>query len=73
MLSITTFDRDGRIVHEDIKAKYVSLLSDTTYGPPPVVAPRDGKPPLAKPGDTVLFINPAHVPYFTITRGSDED
>ena len=54
-------------VLEDID--YVSLVSDSTYGPPPCIAPtKDRQAPLARPGDVVLYINPRANPLFSIER-----
>ncbi len=57
--------------------KYVSLVTNGTYGPPPLIAPKqDGSLPRAEDGEEVLYINTSLVPAFSITRGyfaPDED
>lgn len=47
---------------------YVSFVNSGTFGPPPLVAPKDGNPPLAAPGDEVLYINTSLVGAFIIER-----
>lgn len=52
---------------------YVSLVSGDTYGPPPLIAPTKGpkgerNSPLARPGQTVLYINTRFVPMWEIER-----
>jgi hypothetical protein len=49
-------------------AEYVSLINDSTFGVPPLVAPKDGNPPLAALHDRVLFINTSRVAAFLIER-----
>lgn len=48
--------------------KYVSFVNDGTFGPPPLVAPKDGNPPLAALDEEVLYVNTSRVAAFTITR-----
>lgn len=72
MLEVSIYDLlnpDAEV--EVIATDYVSLVSDGTYGPPPVVAPTKDRPrPLASVGETVLYINPRVVPLFEIRRVS---
>lgn len=52
----------------EFEVEYVSFVNNGTFGPPPLVAPKDGNPPLAEVGDTVLYINTSKVGAFTIER-----
>lgn len=71
MLKVTVYasvDDDEPIEFEDVD--FLSLVSDETYGPPALVAPgKDGRT-IAKPGDTVLYLNTRFVPMFEIERQS---
>lgn len=52
---------------------YISLVNDSTFGPPPLVAPLKGERPRARPGDKVFYINTRLVPAFEIERVEDSD
>jgi hypothetical protein len=54
---------------------FVSFVNEGTFGPPALVAPspKDGRAPLARPGQKVLYINTSLVPLFAIERDGDED
>lgn len=54
-------------VEHDVR--YVSFVNDGTFGPPPLVAPKDGNLPLADTDEEVLYINTSRVAVFSITRG----
>jgi hypothetical protein len=50
---------------------FVSFVNEGTFGPPALVAPspkEPGRPPLARPGQKVLYINTSLVPLFSIER-----
>lgn len=69
MLSVTVYsdiNDEGPTVYEGID--YVSLVSDETYGPPAVVAPTGNRPPVARPGDRVLYLNTKFIPMWEIER-----
>jgi hypothetical protein len=76
MLDVTLYNAAGETVltfhEEDGEAvDYVSLVSNETYGPPALVAPRNGNAPTAQLHERVLFINTALVPAFDIERVQD--
>lgn len=52
----------------DFEVDYVSFVNTGTFGPPPLVAPKDGLPPLADVNDEVLYVNTSLVAAFTIER-----
>jgi hypothetical protein len=73
MLEVTIYsslDDDEPVVHENVD--FVSLVSNATYGPPPLIAP-NSKPNAARAGidQTVLYINTHFVPMWEIKRVSD--
>lgn len=50
---------------------FVSFVNEGTFGPPALVAPspkEPGRPPLARPGQRVLYINTSLIPLFSIER-----
>ena len=68
----TTIYPDSDAVHDgegkEFETDFVSLVNHGTYGPPALVAPARGEQPLARPGQTVLYVNTSLVPLFTIYR-----
>lgn len=72
MLRVRILDPQGKEVVVP-EVSYVSLVNPESYGPPPLVAPREGQRPLARVGDTVLYINTGVVPAFEIERLEDLD
>lgn len=77
MLRIKLFaaTEEGLVVHPtEYEVDFVSLLNSDTYGPPPLIAPdRDGRSPVARMDDQVLYINTNLVPAFLIERLDDGD
>lgn len=71
MLKVTLYSPDGE--SETVYTRWVSLVSNGTYGPPPLVAPKDGNPPLADYNEDVLYISTAVTPAFKITRIRESD
>lgn len=71
MLEVTIYDARGqeqaKFDGED-EFDFVSLVSPGTYGPPALVAPKGGEPPLAQIEDRVLYINTGYVPMFSLER-----
>lgn len=69
-LKVTLFSEgeDGYVPDDPTYVDYVSVVNEGTFGPPPLVAPKEGNPPLADFGDEVLYINTTFVPLFTIER-----
>ena len=72
MLKITVFTGEAADEKEEFTADYVSFFSDESYGPPALVAPKDGRPPTARPGQSVVFVNTKYVPLLKIDRLEDE-
>lgn len=68
MLKVSLYESPTDEKPLEVEADYVSLVNKDTYGPPPLVAPNRGEPPLARPGDVVLYINTNLVPVFEIER-----
>jgi hypothetical protein len=56
---------------DEFEVDFVSLVSDESYGSPALVAPKDGRAPTARPGQSVLYINTNFVPFWVITRGEE--
>lgn len=78
MLNVTIYaDAEAIAANEgqDFTADYVSYVSNSTYGPPALIAPnpRDTtrRDPRAAVGDEVLYINTALVPAWKIVRLED--
>jgi hypothetical protein len=75
MLEVTIYKEvndDDPVVYDGVD--FLSLISDETYGPPALVAPKEGgRQPVARPGDKVLYINTKFVPMFEVMRMGDED
>lgn len=72
MLKIKVFTGPDADQSEEFEADYFSLISDESYGPPALIAPKDGRAPTAKAGETVLYINTRFVALFTATRLEDD-
>ncbi len=79
MLDITLYviDReaeDSLLASESYEGyDYVSLVNEGTYGPPALVAPMRGEPPVARVGDRVLYVNTScsDLAAFEIVRKAD--
>lgn len=76
MLHVTIYDARGSEVKKfdsvDEEFDFVSFVAPTTYGPPALIAPnKDGRGPLAKIEDRVLYINTSLVPFWLGERLSD--
>lgn len=67
--------RDPNDVPLKVEVEYVSLVNDTTHGPPALVAPgRQGGErvaTVASVGDEVLYINTKFIPAWKIERLND--
>lgn len=71
MLEVIIYDAGGqeqRKFDGTEEFDFVSLVSPGTYGPPALVAPKGGDPPLAQVEDRVLYINTGFVPMFSMER-----
>lgn len=71
MLKIKVFTGD-EVEPESFVADFVSFISSESYGPPALVAPKDNRPPTAREGQTVVYINTTLVPLVQITRLGDD-
>lgn len=71
-LEVTIYPLSDDDPIEKLDCEYVSLINQSTYGPPPVIAPTTAKVtadgPRATQGQTVVYINTALVPVFSIAR-----
>ena len=61
-------DKDDAL---EFEADYLSSITGGTYGPPAVAAPSGGRPPLAKEGDLVVYVNTDKVTAAEVTRLRD--
>ena len=71
MLKATLYTGDCSEEPLVLEGEYTSLVSRETYGVPPLIAPKDGRPPVAKVKEKVIYINTSLVPLFIIERIKD--
>lgn len=72
MLRVRLLDTQGEEVLVT-EVDFVSLVNSDTFGAPPLIAPKEGQRPLARVGQSVLFINTSVVQAFEIERLEDLD
>lgn len=71
MLEVIIYDDHGREQRKfggEDEFDFVSAVSPGTYGPPALIAPKDGKVPVAEIEDRVLYINTGFIPLYSIER-----
>jgi hypothetical protein len=68
MLDVTIYSADSEGEGWEVSnVDLVSLVNNSTYGPPALIAAKDGQRPVG-PGNRVLYINTSLVPVFEIER-----
>ncbi len=70
MLEVRVLGGDGKW-GVPFETDYVSIVNRDTFGPPPLIAPKEGQRPLASVGQRVLFVNTAVIEAFVVERVSD--
>lgn len=53
---------------EEHEVDFVSLVNNESFGKPPLIAPENGRPGVARENDTVFYVNTSLIPAFTIKR-----
>lgn len=54
----------------EAEGDYLSLINEDTYGKPPLLTANEGRDPIVRPGQTVIYINPTNIAAVQVERTS---